>query len=319
MSHIKDLQEYLKSKFGIKTTLIENDVNSLFSYFNKVSDIYYYYALNILGLVILLFGLYAFFFIYKSGIIEKIEFPEWIKKNNLLFWIIIIVLFIFIVIYLLFNIIRKICMLKNYYHFQKRDKYIYKHAKDFHDIKFKTGSVIQEGTQWNWTGQMMDIILSIFPTNYMHNMMVINYKGHAYGLHFGGASLYPNEIIKFNQGDIRLFDLENYMKNNLLYNDKYRVFLPKKELKSEKIFSSIEKLFEDSKQYEFGTNFQFFYNIHQLVNYRYYNCLSFLLKLLNMMKIIPFFNFNGTLPDDMYFLPKMSDGFFKGEQIFTYQ
>ncbi len=321
MSPIQDLQDYLKSNFDIKSTIIENDVSKVFSYFNKISDVYYYYALNIFGLIV---AIVLFFLFWKSSskianteFLKKLNVPDVIIKNKLIVYIILFIIWILFVLYFLFYIFRKICMIKNYKQFGQRDKYFQKFAKDSKEINFKTGSIIQESSQWNWTGNYLDILISIFPSNYIHNIMVVNYKGHKYGLHFGGSNMYPDEIIELNKNkDIRLFDLEKYFKDNLLYNDKYRIFIPKKEIKYNKIFKVIDDVFQKDK-YKF--ELFFFYNIHQLLNYRNLTCLSFVLKILYAMKILPLFNFNGILPDDMYFLPNMTDGFYKKEQLFTYK
>ena len=69
-------------------------------------------------------------------------------------------------------------------------------------VDFKTGSIIQEGSQWNWTGHYQDILLRMFPSNYIHNIMVVNYKGHKYGLHFGGSNMYPEEMVKPMQAEL---------------------------------------------------------------------------------------------------------------------
>ena len=139
--------------------------------------------------------------------------------------------------------------------------------------------------------------------------MIIKFKNKNYILNYVENNFgYPKNILSFNETKyIEIFPLEDYLKDNKKYVKYYRIFRPKKYLNNNSIFNFLKSL--DMKKLKFSY-FNFIYK-----NNDTYNCLSFILKILNYLNIISNFDINTIFPNDFIKLPELSNNLYNNPFI----
>jgi len=217
---------------------------------------------------------------------------------------------IILILYSIFFIHQYFNMIYLYYKNNRLYEKLYKNKSiDYNEIKFNTGDIIQEITNWNY----YNIFLCFFPLKFLHNLMVIKFKSKYYALHyFGINSKYPSNILKINGAKyIEIFLLDDYLKDNYSSVKYYRLFKTKKIINNDSIFEFLKNInYKDLK-------FSFMINIDNQEN-NTYHCMSFLLKILNSINIIPKFNFQNFTSDDLIYLPELSKNVYDKPVMFEY-
>jgi len=294
INDLKELKNYLKEKFNIDVNI---DINV--NYSNKIS------IKNNINLVKL--KLFFNFFIFISFIILFIINLKLIKKiigKNILINICFYLLIIFFILRILYFIKIDIDMVYLYY----KNKNLYKNESINYDkINFNTGDIMQEVTNWNYH----NLFLCLFPLKFLHNLMVIKYKNKNYILHYTVDNPgYPENMLTFNTKHIEMFLLDDYLKDNYYSVKYYRLFKTKKIINNDSIFEFLKNInYKDLK-------FSFMINIGEENNT--YHCMSFLLKILNSINIIPKLNFQNFTSDDLIYLPELSNNIYDKPFIFEY-
>jgi hypothetical protein len=278
---LNELKDYLINNYNLDAKI---DIKDRVYNENNIKNVYF----NILFLLV------AFFLL--------LFLLKYIKnKKNYLFYIIII----FILFYLLYNL----CIIYfynkfinnydfKYYNNKKYKKYI--NYKKYNDLN--TGDILQEYLPWYFT------ILLILNFKYIHNFIVIKFNNKKYILHFIQPCKWPKYVLNIKSKNIEITSLDSYFKNNI-HTRYYRVFRPKNILNNNIIFNYLKYI--TSKDISFS-----FYNIFN--NDYQYQCMSFILKFLKYINIIPKFNFNTFIPDNLYNLPELSKGLYELPFIIKY-
>lgn len=290
INDLKELKNYLKEKFNIDVNvnysnkiIIKNDINTV-----KLK-------------------LFVGFFLFISFLILFIINLKLIKKfigKNILINICFYLLIISFILCILYFIKVNIDMVYLYYN----DRYLYKNESiNYNKINFNTGDIIQEARNWNYH----HLLLYFFPIKFLHNLMVIKYKNKNYLIHYTANNPgYPKNMLTFNTQHIEMFLLDDYLKDNYYSVKYYRLFKTKKIINSDSIFEFLKNInYKD-------LNFSFMMNFGEDNNT--YHCMSFLLKILNTINIIPKFNFQNFSSDDLIYLPELSNNIYDKPFIFEY-
>ena len=289
MSDLLDLQNYLQKKHNIKVQITKlNNKKSIININNVLYNL-------IIIIILLIFIIILYITILK---ISK-------KKNNF----IIHSFFLFIIIFNLFYVFNYIFMIliysknKNYINKYKINNEIKKIDKKYYE-NLKTGDILQSPFFWN---SDMAWLLYIIPIDYLHNIFVINFKNKKYGLHYINNTFgYPENILSFNNKHIEIFYLDDYFFENYESSKYYRIFQVKKEINNDNVFGLINKLNKKDIKFTFLPSFK----KKDDTDFLYYNCLSFILKILNHCYIIPNMNYRNFSPNDLIYLPKISNYFY---------
>ena len=191
---------------------------------------------------------------------------------------------------------KNINQLKNENKIIKMNKNIYKNLK--------SGDILQSSFFWNndyaW-------LLNIIPIDYLHNIIIINYKNKKYGLHYVNKKFgYPKNILSFNNKHIEIFDLQEYFYDNYYSSKYYRLVQVKEDINNDDIFIAINKLNDKNIKFTFLPSIKRTNN----TDYKYYNCVSFILKILNESSIIPNMNFRNFFPNEFIYLPHISNYYY---------
>ena len=291
INNLYELQNYLKQNFNI-------DVNIRIPIRNPskitIENIYNKLLINIILLII-------FIYLFIK-----------IKKYNILINIILILL----LLYILYNILYYLYSIYLY-------NIIYKHDIDkstsYKNINFNTGDIIQETTPWYSSYAIYFHILNN-KHRYLHGGIIINFKNNNYLLHLMGNSVeYSKPILNFNDYyNLEICPLNNYFKDNYYCTRYYKLFKTNNnnKISNEKLFNILRDF--DVKKIVFDTKI----NIHIPENNDYndnfntkYNCLNFIFKILYKLNIIPLFNFQNVLYNDLIFLPNLSNNIYNKEII----
>jgi hypothetical protein len=266
------LKDYLKKNYNIEV-IVSNRVKYTE---NKSINLNFLYLFISLFIIIIITYIYFF------------------SKNNYI-KLILFILFLFLIYY-----IHKYFMKINFYY--KNDNKFENKSIKYNNIDFKTGDILQEATNWNYD-YFVVLFLSIFQLDYLHNLFVIKFNNKFYGLHFIRNTLnYPELCMNFNNKHIEIFSLENYLIDNSFATKYYRVFRPNVNIDNNKVFEFLKII--DIKK----LNFKFLPDINYNKDTNSYHCMSFILKLLNYINIIPRFNFQNFSSDDLEYLPELSNG-----------
>ena len=291
INYLKEFQFYLKKKFDIDVNIVNKDK------FYRNTDI----NLVFIKLFLILFFLIIFIILF---VIFKKKFSKLIK-NNLLIKIIFYFVLIFLILYSIKHII--INSFKIYFYY--KSKKLYKDISiEYNDIEFNTGDILQEATNWDY----YNIYLFFLPLKFLHNSIIIKFKNRNFMLHYTHDAGYPANILKFN--DTKLIEiclLDDYLKDNYNSVKYYRLFKTKKIINNDSIFEFLKNIsYKDLK-------FSFMINIKE-DNTNTYHCMSFLLKILNSINIIPKFNFQNFTSDDLIYLPELSKNIYDKPFMFEY-
>ena len=301
INNLLELKNYLKYKYNLNVNLNNSyDINKNIN----IQSINTVYIRLVISLIILFITIYIF-----TKLIDTLN------KSNKIYFYFLIILFIIILCSILFYIQRYLFMI---YFYNKNNKILYDEYEKIveynENIKLNSGDILQEETNWNYN---YGILLYIFPIKFLHNIIVINFKNKKYGLHYINKKFgYPENILEFEYKHIELIPLDSYLKDNYYSVKNYRLFKIKKELNNDKIFSFLKTLNMEK------INFSFMPNINycskdiksNIGNDNFINnknhCMSFILKLLHYLKIIPQFNFQNFTSNDLIYLPKLSNNLY---------
>jgi len=285
------LKNHLKYKYNLNVNLnnsynINKNVN--------IRSINTVYIRLLISLIILFITIYIF--------IKLIDTLNKLNKSNKIYFYFLIILLIIILCSTLFYIQRYLFMIYFYSKNNKKNYDEYEKIVEYNEnIKLNTGDILQEETNWNYN---YGVLLYIFPIKFLHNIIVINFKNKKYGLHYINKKFgYPENILEFDSKHVELIPLDSYLKDNYHAVKNYRLFKIKKEVNNDKIFSFLKTLNMEK------INFSFMPNIN------YYNddknhCMSFILKLLYYLNIIPKFNFQNFTSNDLTYLPQLSNNLY---------
>ena len=228
------------------------------------------------------------------------------NKINYLFYIIII----FIIFYLLFNNSYK---LYNYNKFINNNDYReYNDNKKYKDyIEYKnynnldTCDIIQEYIPWNF-----NFFYYILNIKFLHNFIILNFNNKKYIIHLVTKYDYPKYVLNIKSKYLNISTLNSYLKNNSHITRYYRLFKFKNKLDNNRIFNCLKYITKKDISFSYLNIFNTFDNKYQ--------CMSFILKIIYYLNIIPKFNFNIFLPDDLYYLPNLSNGLYDYPIILKY-
>ena len=285
INDLKELQDYLTHKYNIKVYL-NNSKN--ISLIKTIEDVYF----RIIFLIIFIIIIILLYYIFEKYITK-------IRKNNLFINIIFYILLIFISLYIIFFLQKYLFMIYFYY---KNNNLYEKSSINYNNVKFETGDILQEVSRWN---SKFGIIIYLFKLDFVHNTFIINFKNKNYVLNYMMNNFgYPKNILSFNSNHLEIFLLDDYLKDNYHAIKYYRIFKPKKSLDNEKIFDFLKYIDIDNLKFSF---------LPCIKNclYNNNNCMSFILRLLNYLKIIPDFNFCNFTSNDLIYLPALSNNSYK--------
>jgi len=288
INDLKELQDFLTHKYNIKVYL-NNSKN--ISIIKTIEDVY----LKLFFLIVFVVIICSLYYIFQKYITK-------IRKNNLFINIIFYILLIFISFYIIFLLQKYLFMIYFYY---KNNNIYEKSSINYNNIKFETGDILQEVSNWNYN---FGILLYLFPLDFLHNIFVIKFKNKNYVLHYTMSNCgYPKNILTFNSKHLEIFLLDDYLRDNYHATKYYRIFKPKKSLDNEKIFDFLKKIDIDNLKFSFLPCIKNCLYNNDNNNDNNYNCMSFILRILNYLKIIPDFNFYNFTSNDMLYLPKLSN------------
>ena len=284
---LKELQDYLIHKYNIKIYL-NNSKN--IGVIKKIEDVY----LKLFFLIVSIIIIFLLYYIFKKDINK-------FRKTNLFINIIFYTILIFISLYVIFLLQKYLFMIYFYY----KNNNIYEQSSvNYKNINFETGDILQEVSNWNYN---FGFLLYLFPLDFLHNIFIIKFKNKNYVLHYTMDNCgYPKNILTFNTKHLEIFLLDDYLRDNYHATKYYRIFKPKKSLDNEKIFDFLKNIDIDNLKFSFLPCIKnCIYNTND--NNNNYNCMSFILRILNYLKIIPEFNFYNFTSNDLIYLPKLSN------------
>lgn len=287
---LTELQHYLKKKYNINVFL--NKSGNI----NVIKKIEYVYLL-LLFLIIFTLLIFVFYNVFKKYITK-------IRKNNLFINIIFYILLIGISLYVIFLFQKYFFMI--YFYNKYKNNNIYEESSiNYNDIDFETGDILQEYP--NWTSNY-GFFLYLYQLDFFHNIFIIKFKNKNYVLHYTITNFgYPENILSFNNTKyIEIFLLEDYLRDNYYSTKYYRVFKTNKILDNDKIFTFLKNLKMNDLKFSFFPKNE--NNLNKNTNTN--NCITFILKILNYCSILKKFNIYNFKPDDLIYLPELSNNFY---------
>jgi hypothetical protein len=286
-NNLIELQDYLRQKYNIKVYV--NKSKNL-NIIKKIEDVYIKLFFLIVFIIIIIFS----YFIFKTNINK-------IRKNNLFSNIVFYVLLISIIVYILFLLQKYIFMIYFYY---KNNNLYEDSSVNYNNINFNSGDILQEVSNWNYN---YGFLLYFFPLDFLHNLFVIKFKNKDYILHYtNGNNGYPENILSFNDTNyVEIFLLNDYLIDNYHATKYYRLFKTKKIVDNDKIFTFLKSLKMCDLKFSFLPCIK-----ENNISNNYYNCMSFLLKLLNNLSILKDFNIHNFTSNDLIYLPEISNNMY---------
>jgi hypothetical protein len=268
-----ELQKYLETKFGVKVYVNRSKNVNIIKHVNEV----YTRLLLVIILAVTVCVLYRF-----------------VTHN-----IFVNTVFIGIALYTVYQIQKYAFMI--YFYNKNNLKYEESSVKY---SNFNSGDILQEASNWNYN---YGILLYLFPLKFLHNLFIIKFKNRDYVLHYTLFNCgYPKHILSFEgTGHIEMFPLQEYLRDNIHATKYYRVFKVDRPIDNDKLFTFIRHLnMRDLK-------FSFLPCIDKCEPTNTYNCMSFILRLLNYVNILPGFNYYNFSSDDLIHLPGLSNSMYK--------
>lgn len=286
-NNLSDESNELKDLLEFKNHLIENYNLDAFIKINdkkKCSNIYNFYFSIFLILILIYIILLQF----------KISF------------LIIFVLFILFILLLNYFI-----HLKLYYCYDTIQDNVSVNYNDNDLNNLNTGDILQEYIAWNFYINSLCYLLNI---HFLHNYFIIKFKNINYIVHFVGKNCgYPKYILNIGSEKIEICKLETYLKYNLPICRYYRLIKCNKKINNNDIFLFFKKITSKKLSFSFRKH-----SAEENLSINEYQCMSFILTLLNNLKIIHKFNYQNFLPDDLFYLPQLSNNIYKNPVIFKY-
>jgi hypothetical protein len=281
-----ELQNYMKNKFNL-------DVNV--KLFNKknISNIK---SINTVYIHIFIIIILTVLFILFIKFLLKNKVFNLFKKKYLIFNITYYILFIFIILCIIYYLQKYLFMIYFYY---KNNNIYEDECINVDNIYFNTGDILQEVSNWNYPHGYL-LYLSQF--DFLHNIFVFKFNNTDYILHYvQDSTSYPENILLFKNKHLEVGRLKDYLKDNKFCTKYYRLFKNNKKIDTDKIFTFLNKLNIEDLQFSYKPC---------LKNCDYdnkFNCMSFILKLLNSLNIIPKFNINNFTSNDLVYLNSLSN------------
>lgn len=279
-----DLKNYLKNKFNLIVNLnVNNSKNH--KLMKNIKTAYIYIFIIIILYIVFIYFLYCLSFNTKYNTL--------IKNYLVIYYISILIIFLLLSSYLF----KYLCMI----YFYNRNNNLYKNNhRDIKNIDFNTGDIIQET---NWIFSRLGITL--FEFYFLHHSLIFKFKNKNYILHASPNNRgHPENILTFDSKHIEICRLEDYFKDNSFSTKYYRIIkCKKKDINPDKIFDFLTKV--NMK----NINFSFIPCIKNCDN-RTYNCITFILKILNHLNIIPKFNYTTFNPHDFDYLYSLSNNLY---------
>lgn len=294
MDDLLELQNHLKEKYNIDVYINKSRKYDLLEYIDKVEVVYVILLLIIVFICII-------YFIYKY-------LSKKYKAYKKIFLYLFIVPISIVLIYLL---IKYLYMVYLYYNNTRIHNHINNMEKvNYNDIEFKTGDILQDTVNWNYKYNLLLFFINVI---YFHNIFIIKFKDKNYVLHYIRNNFaYPENIISFKStNNIEIFLLDDYLKDNNYSSKYYRLFKINNEISNDSIFKFLQSLNKDKLQF---TVFPCFKDC----NINNFNCVSFILKLLNFTSVIPNLNFSNLTPNDFIYLPQLSNYVYNEPCIMVY-
>jgi len=115
---------------------------------------------------------------------------------------------------------------------------------------------------------------------------------------------YPDNVLSFNSKYLEIFLLDDYFIDNYHSKKYYRIFKPKTPIDNEIVFDFLQSLDIENLKFEHSPC------IKDCLKYNYFNCMTFILRILSYIKIIPEFNFYNSTPNDLSYLPQLSNNYY---------
>ena len=276
LNNLNELKNYLINNYQLDEKI---NININYRYRYNKSNIKIVYS-KILFLLVLLVLLFIIFRNNKNKII------------NILYTISIVIILIFIIFYL--YVIYFYNKFINNYDFKYYDNNKYENYINYtNDIDLNTGDIIQEYLQWYHTTPLM------LNYKYGHNFIILKFNKKKYMLHFSSPpSDWPKYVLYIKSRNLEISCLDSYLKNNI-YTRYYRLFRTKTIISNDNIFNYLKYITSKKISFSFCNIFNIYDNTYQ--------CMSFILNLLYYLDIIPKFNFNYFIPDNLIFLPNLSN------------
>jgi ABC-type multidrug transport system fused ATPase/permease subunit len=142
---LNNIKNYIESKFNIKIQYFENKKFEKNTKIKNITDIFFKIFINILFLII---------FIYL-----------FIKINLKLMKYI----FLILIIYIILIIINKLLLVINYFKINIKTSSIH-NIINYKDIEFKTGDIIQESYNWDYSNGFYGYFLFFYPIRYIRSL-----------------------------------------------------------------------------------------------------------------------------------------------------
>lgn len=282
MDDLIELKNYIQNKYNINV-FINKSKNKHIDY--NINHIYINLIIMIMMIILIVY------FIYKC------------KKMKYIHYIFIAI----IMLVILFNLQKYIFMI--HFYNKNNNKYDKKKIKNYNEINFKTGDILQGVCGWN---SRIGFLSYISGLEYLHNLIIINFKNNNYILHYTYGNFgYPKNIISFNDTKlIEISKLDDYLKNDYNVTKYYRLFEINNPLKNDDIFYVLKNF--NMKKFKFS--YWPCLSNNKLCENKY-NCMSFILKILIDLKILNNFNITTFTPNDLIYLPNLSNNLYKNPII----
>lgn len=193
-------------------------------------------------------------------------------------------------------------MIFTYYNNHKNDDIYDKSSINYKNINFETGDILQEVFGWNDNNRLFGYL---FKVEFSHCLFIIKFKNKNYLMHYTARNFgYPKNILSFDSKYLEIFLLDDYFIDNYHSKKYYRIFKPIKPIDNDIVFNFLKKLDIENLQ------FSHFPCIKDCLEHNYFNCMTFILRILSYTKIIPEFNFYNSTPNDLKYLPKLSNNYY---------
>ena len=279
-----ELKNYIENKYNIGVTI---NIPKKFTNVRTIKHVYI--NLFIIFILTLLF-IFCIYFLLSNK-----KFTN-IKKKYFIFNSIFYILITFIILLIIYYLQKNLFMA--YYYHKNNNKYE-NNSINVNNIDFNTGDILQESSNWNYN---YGFLLYLSKLDFIHNLFIFKFNNKNYILHFYlGSPGYPENYLTFNGTKyLEICRLEDYLKDNYFCTKYYRLFKYNKKLDTDKIFDCLKNLDIENLKFTFSPCTKDCEN-------NKYNCMSFILKLLIDLNIIPKFNISNFTSNDLIYLENISN------------
>jgi hypothetical protein len=285
-----ELQKYMKDKYNINVKLNKINKKKNTSYnIQTINEVYK--KLSILIILTILFIIILCFLSFN----KKFNKMRKIKIINIIFYV--------TIVYIVFNIIwffqKYLFMI---YLYNKNNDKIENESIDINNINFESGDILQELANWNFN---YGFFIYLFNIEFFHNLFIIKFNNKNYAMHYTLINYgYPENYLSIGK-HLEIFKLEDYLKDNYNSVKNYRVLQYRNKLDNNELFKFFKKIENNDMK------FSFIPCLKNCDNNYYYNCMSFILRILNDLNIIPNFNKSTFTSNDAHYLVNLSKNSYK--------